>query len=56
MENKEEVSTPGGVKSYWAVDYCLAMDFTEEDWGEFQSEVDEIMLQNLKGESDANSK
>ena len=45
---KNEIPTPRGVRTYWETDYCLAMDFTEEDWGEFCGERDEIMLNNFK--------
>jgi len=45
---KDEIPTPGGMRIYWETDYCLAMDFTEEDWGEWHSVIDEIMLENFK--------
>jgi len=56
---KDEIPTPSGVVTYWETDYCLAMDFTEEDWGEWHSVIDEIMLENLKsakGDNDASPK
>lgn len=28
---KDEIPTPGGVRTYWAVDDCLAVDITEGD-------------------------
>ena len=46
MQN--EVPTPGGIRTYWEVDYCLAMDFTEEDWRIFSAEMDRIVWQNFK--------
>jgi len=46
--SKNEVPTPGGHVTYWETGYCLAMDFTEEDWKGFGEEMDKIMLENYR--------
>jgi len=43
---KNEIPTPDGVRTYWAVDYGLAMEVTEEDWKEFGEELQNYMIEN----------
>jgi len=46
--SKSEVPTPGGHVTYWATDYCLAMDFIEGDWGGLGEELEKNLIENYR--------
>jgi len=52
MTNKkkieDEVPTPGGVRTYWATDFGLAVEVTEEDWEDFEEEMRKGINENYK--------